>query len=67
VIAEEIVSKWVPATWEAFLDYKRHSISLSRAEVLLMGAIAAGDRKGFIACTGIGLLDFRRGWKLTRE
>jgi thymidylate synthase (FAD) len=59
VIGEEIVSKWVPATWEAFLDYKRHSISLSRADVLLIGAIAAGDRERAMSLAReFGLLDF---------
>lgn len=29
-IGEEIVKKWVPYTWEAFLDYRVHSIQLNQ-------------------------------------
>ncbi len=41
VIANEIVSKWVPLTWEAFLDYRMNSISLSKIEIDLLGTIHA--------------------------
>jgi thymidylate synthase (FAD) len=58
VIGTEIVSKWVPYVWEAFLDYKRHAISLSRADVLLIGAIAAGQReKALSLARELGMLD----------
>jgi thymidylate synthase (FAD) len=43
-IGEQIVSKWVPIVWEAFLDYRRSSTRLSRAESAIIGAIASGDR-----------------------
>jgi len=32
VIGYDIVAKWVPVTWEAFLDYRRHATRLSRIE-----------------------------------
>lgn len=33
IIGNEIVSKWVPLTWEAFLDYRLNSMSLSETEI----------------------------------
>jgi len=42
VIGNEIVSKWCPAAWEAFMDYSFHSTFLSRLEVEVIQAVAAG-------------------------
>src|SRR5882672_1454655 len=42
VIGEEIVAKWVPVVWEAFLDYRRHALSLSRIEFEIISAITSG-------------------------
>jgi thymidylate synthase (FAD) len=41
VIGEEIVAKWVPVVWEAFLDYRRHAVQLSRVEAEIIGALAS--------------------------
>jgi len=41
VIGEEIVAKWVPVVWEAFLDYRRHAVRLSRVEAEILSAIAS--------------------------
>jgi thymidylate synthase (FAD) len=43
VIGEEIVARWVPVTWEAFLDYRKRALTLSSLEVALVAALAAGD------------------------
>ena len=43
VIGEEIVSRWVPLTWEAFQDYRMGSVSFSRIEHEIMAAVGAGD------------------------
>ncbi|HSY99200.1 MAG TPA: FAD-dependent thymidylate synthase [Terriglobales bacterium] len=43
VIGEEIVAKWVPLVWEAFLDYRRQSMQLSRIETEVVGALVAGS------------------------
>jgi len=42
-IAEEIVAKWVPLVWEAFLDYRRHGLQLSRIEAEVIHALNSGD------------------------
>ena len=42
-IGEQIVAKWVPVAWEAFLDYRRQSTRFSRAESAIIGALASGN------------------------
>ncbi len=42
VIGEQIVAKWVPLVWEAFTDYRRDSMYLSKIEVALVSAMAEG-------------------------
>jgi thymidylate synthase (FAD) len=56
-IGESIVSKWVPAVWEAFLDYTRGGMSLSRLETeILQGLFAGGPAKAVECATALGLL-----------
>jgi len=43
IIGEEIVAKWVPIVWEAFLDYRRHAVQLSRIEAEIIGALNSKD------------------------
>jgi thymidylate synthase (FAD) len=42
-IGEKIVARWVPLTWEAFLDYRRESLQLSRIETEIISAIGRND------------------------
>ena len=44
LIGEQIVATWVPLVWEAFTDYRRRSIYLSRVEIEIVSAMAAGAR-----------------------
>ena len=44
VIGHEIVAKWVPMAWQAFLDYRMKSMGLSEMEVLLLGLIYSGKQ-----------------------
>ena len=37
VIGNEIVSRWCPMAWEAFVDYRLKSLSLSRIEAEVEG------------------------------
>jgi thymidylate synthase (FAD) len=41
-IGEQIVARWVPVAWEAFLDYRRRATRLSRAEAAVIAAVASG-------------------------
>jgi thymidylate synthase (FAD) len=43
VIGHEIVAKWVPHVWEAFLDYRVKAVHLSGIEADVMAALASGD------------------------
>ena len=49
VIGNEIVAKWVPLTWEAFLDYRRGGTRLSRIESAFLAALASGERERAVA------------------
>jgi thymidylate synthase (FAD) len=42
VMGEQIVAKWMPLVWEAFTDYRRDSIYLSRIEIDIVSAMAEG-------------------------
>jgi thymidylate synthase (FAD) len=69
VIGEQIVSKWVPHTWEAFLDYRFNSLYLSEAETKFVALLAQGKKEE------AKQLAFQIGWltkrggevKLSRE
>jgi len=43
VIGEEIVGRWVPVVWEAFKEYRREGVRLSRLEAAIVRALGAGD------------------------
>jgi len=65
VIGEQIVAKWVPMTWEAFLDYRRGATRLSRTESTILEALAAGDRERALALADEGgLLSRGEGGRL---
>jgi thymidylate synthase (FAD) len=65
VIANEIVARWVPFAWEAFLDYRRESLTLSRTESQIVTALAANapDEARAVA-ESAGLLTTNRSGKL---
>jgi thymidylate synthase ThyX len=43
IIGEQIVSRWVPLTWEAFQDFRFQGMVFSRIETEIMAAIGQGD------------------------
>ncbi len=45
VIGYEIVAKWVPLVWEAFLDYRFNAVTLSGFEVEIVNLLDAGDNE----------------------
>jgi thymidylate synthase (FAD) len=58
VIGSQIVARWCPLTWEAFLEYRLHSLSLSRSEQALLTLITAGERqKALEMASSLGWLD----------
>ncbi len=52
VIGDEIVSKWVPYTWEAFLDYRVQSVFLTQYDKKI---IAALNQSGKQAATDLAI------------
>lgn len=43
-IGYEIVRRWCPVTWKAFLDYRIDSITLSRPEISIIAALTKGRK-----------------------
>jgi len=48
IIGNEIVSKWVPYTWEAFLDYQMNSYNLSNIEMKILRSMLQNDHKSVV-------------------
>ena len=42
LIGEQVVSRWVPLTWEAYLDYRAGGLLLTRAERDIAACLNAG-------------------------
>ena len=60
-LGEEIVAKWVPIVWEAFLDYQRHAVQLSRIEAEIIEALNSKDPEhARNLATKYGLLNRRK-------
>ena len=43
VIGHEIVARWCPIAWQAFLDYRFNAAALTRIDVEIIAAINSGD------------------------
>ncbi len=43
IIGNEIVRRWCPETWDAFLDYRTNAMELTRIDSDIIAAISAGD------------------------
>lgn len=43
LIGDDIVAKWVPLVWEAFTDYRRRALRLTRLELEIVSALASGS------------------------
>lgn len=69
VIGHEIVSRWCPIVWEAFLDYQMNTMTLSRLEIEVVSAIGRGDmNKALELAEGFGWLKADdKGLKANRE
>ncbi len=56
VIGDEIVAKWVPIVWEAFNDYRRRGLRLSRFEVDVIAALSASPAQACTVAESYGVL-----------
>ena len=65
IIGHEIVSKWCPFAWEAFMDYRFKATNLSGIEVDVMKEIIAGNHeKAKAILENLGMLKYRDGKRL---
>lgn len=46
VIGNEIVARWCPVAWEAFVDYRLNALSISALEKEIIARISRGDQDG---------------------
>jgi thymidylate synthase (FAD) len=60
-IGEQIVARWVPVAWEAFLDYRRRATRFSRAESAIIGAVMSGSPDAALKVAG------EEGWLQRNE
>src|SRR6185437_5289200 len=67
-IAEEIMPRWVPFVWEAFVDFQRLSLQLSRIEKEVFAALVAGtpDRARTLM-ESVGMLKVGKNGGLARN
>jgi len=42
-IGNDIVARWTPIVWEAFLDYRKNAVQLSGIEAKIVSALVSGD------------------------
>jgi len=64
-IGEEIVKRWCPITWEAFLDYRMNALMLSGHETEIITAMAQGKKKRAVELAeSFGWIKYKEG-KLT--
>lgn len=61
IIGNEIVSKWVPYTWEAFLDYQMNSFNLSNIEMKILRSMLQNDHESVVKIAADA------GWLKMRE
>jgi thymidylate synthase (FAD) len=68
IIGGEIVAKWVPIVWDAFLDYRQHAVQLSRIEAEIIGALNSKEPEhASNLATRYGLLNRRKDGSLARN
>jgi len=69
VIGHQIVAKWVPLAWEAFLDYRLNAMGLSDMEIRLLSLLYSGKQQEAISwMQERGWLKEAEGdWKLNIE
>jgi len=70
IIGESIVANWVPLAWEAFIDYRRNALVLSRIEIDVIASLINGkpDQAQMVADSA-GLLQTKKdgALKVNRE
>lgn len=60
-IGEQIVSRWCPLAWEAFMDYRMNGLSFSRLEWRILSLMLKGDKSAARKAAG------KEGWLLEKD
>lgn len=59
-IGNEIVARWCPTAWEAFLDYRVNALAFSDLETQVLGLLISGNREAAArTATELGLIRTR--------
>ncbi len=62
IIGEQIVSRWVPLTWEAFTDYRLKGQYFSHAEKEILKALYSGDtQQALQVAESVGFVTYKDG------
>ncbi len=65
VIGKEVVSRWCPAVWEAFMDYRANARFLSGIDVQVIRELAAGNpQEATKILEEAGMIKYRDGKRL---
>jgi thymidylate synthase (FAD) len=65
LMGHEIVARWVPLTWEAFLDYRVHAAHLTRLDREIIAALSAsGVERAREVAASHGLLNLHEDGRL---
>jgi len=68
IIGKEILAKWCPITWEAFLDYRMNAVPFSGLELKILKAISSANNKEALSLAeGFGWLSRREDGNLKRN
>jgi thymidylate synthase (FAD) len=68
LIGEQFVATWVPLVWEAFLDYQRQDLHLSRIEYEVLAALVDGSpERAHAVAESSGFLRVGKEGKLLRN
>ena len=69
VIGNEIVARWCPIAWEAFVDYRLDALFLTRLDKEIIEQISQGniEEAKKLATKNGWLLPAKNGWKRNRE
>jgi len=62
VIGHQVVARWCPLAWEAFVDYRLESLTLTRLECQIISQLIAGRiREAIIDAEAMGILTRKEG------
>lgn len=76
IIGNEVVSRWCPIAWSAFVDYRLNALALSKPEVEIIRHLQAGDQDaaratalslGWLEATSEGLVANRERRELEEK